>query len=153
MSAVARAAVLLLALAPGVAAWALRTSIDFEWLVFLGTLGLLGGILALGQPLPRRVGPGVTVCAGLTLLATTGFEMRAMAGGFRPFSLYAGLTQKDLLEWMLPVASEGESLYDPPHYGRVHVILTIDATGSVAWKGGQKCLDEIDEVLHRHAGR
>jgi biopolymer transport protein ExbD len=148
---VSRAAIVL-ALAPGVAAWALRTAIDFESLVVLGTVGLLGGIVALGQPLPRGLRIGVAGFAGLTLLGTTGLEMRAMAA-IRPFSAYRELSQKDLVELVRPVASEGESFFDPPHYGRSRVTLTIDAWGGLVWRQRSLCMDEIEEVLDRYPDR
>ncbi|HEX5135982.1 MAG TPA: hypothetical protein VFY93_03340 [Planctomycetota bacterium] len=142
-------ATIALAVAPGIAAWVIRTSLDFEWLVFLGTLALLGAILALGRPLPRGIRLGAAAFAALALLGTTGLRMRAMAA-IRPFSAYTGFNQKDLTELTLPVASEGESFYDAPHSDRSRVILTIDIAGAIVWKQRTVCLAEVGEFLERY---
>jgi hypothetical protein len=57
-------ATIALAVAPGIAAWILRTSLDFEWLVLLGTLALVGAILTLGRQAVRREDEPVA-CAGI----------------------------------------------------------------------------------------
>ncbi len=141
-------AAIVLALAPSIAVWALRRTMDFEWVVVLGTIALLGGVLVLARRLPPSVKLGVAAFAGLTLLGTTGLEMRARAG-IRPFSLWAGLNQKDLSELTHPVASEGEVILAKPGRGVGRTILAIESTGQVVWKGRRTSLAEVDPVLGR----
>lgn len=142
-------ATIALAVAPGIAAWVFRTSIDFEWLVFLGTLALLGAILALGRPLPRGLRYGVAGFAALALLGTTGLRMRAMAA-IRPFSIWFGTAARmDLVGVNLPVASEGGMT---AHAKGKQLIVSVDGSGVILWKAATKSLGEMEDVFGRDPG-
>lgn len=131
-----------LALLSAAATWALVAADDFGLLIAVGTVALVAGLWVLAQPLPKWIRLAATAAALTALPATAGLRMKWLADSVKPFSSgYPG--QRDLPDPVLSLAFEGEL----PGRGHERLVVSLDASGLLTWKGKNITLADLDEIL------